>query len=138
MRSDASPLLDELWVRGRDDSSSELSAYGLKVAVPSESITVVERWCDHQTPEDVRDRAHIAADVAGNKITIYECTRLPDGQRWLRVPSAQLRYDERTRVWALYWTDVNDRWHIVQATPTLDVRDLLAVIEADPDCLFFG
>lgn len=42
VRSDASPLLDELWMRGRDDSSSELSAYGLTTSRVDYSVVASE------------------------------------------------------------------------------------------------
>jgi len=108
------------------------------MAVPAEILKLVEVWCQQQTEPHLRDRACLEADVSGNKVTILECTRMPGSTDWLRVPSAQLRYDERTRVWSLYWHASDDRWHIVQVAPTLDVSELLAEIEADPDCLFFG
>lgn len=98
---------------------------------------MIHAWCDGQTPPDLRDRCRLEADVSGNKITIHECSLMDEG-RWLRVPSAQLRYDDKTRVWSLYWIDSDDRWHIVQVAPTLDVGELIAEIERDPDCLFFG
>jgi len=107
------------------------------MAVPAKALKLVDRWCEEQTPLEARERTRLDATVSGNRITIYECTRSPE-RDWLRVPSAQLRYDERTRVWALYWIDSNDKWHIVEATPTLVVEELLAEIDDDPDCLFFG
>jgi hypothetical protein len=108
------------------------------MAVPPEVVKRIGAWCDARTPPDLRDRCRLEHEVVGNKITIHECTVMPGEGDWLRVPSAQLRFDDRTRVWALYWMASDDRWHIVQATPTLDVDELLAEIERDPDFLFFG
>src|SRR5438132_14028212 len=105
------------------------------MAVPHDVAELIRVWCELQTPEDVRDRARLEMEISGNKVTVYECSVVVD--EWLRVPSAQLRLDPYTRVWSLYWIDSHDRWHIVQAAPTLDVGELLAEIEADPDCLFF-
>ena len=109
------------------------------MAVPRDSAQLVERWCEEQTPPHMRDRTRLEATVTGNKITIHECTLMREGKvDWLRVPSAQLRYDPFTRIWSLYWIDSHDRWHIVQATPSRDIEELLTEIGEDPDCLFFG
>src|SRR5260221_4143900 len=109
---------------------------GRTMAVPREVVELVQVWCGLQTPEHIRDRARLEIEVRGNKVTIYESSVIMDD--WVRVPSAQLRLDPHTQIWSLYWIDSHDRWHIVPATPTPDVVELLAEIEADPDCLFFG
>ena len=54
------------------------------------------------------------------------------------VPSAQLRYDPRTQVWTLHWIDGDSKWHIVQVMPRFNIKELLAEVEVDPYCLFFG
>jgi hypothetical protein len=107
------------------------------MAVPREAAQLVELWCEGRDPAEVRDRARLESTVTGNKITIYECTRDLDDD-WLRVPSAQLRYDPRTQAWTLHWIDGDSKWHIVQVMPTFEITELLAAVEADPDCLFFG
>jgi hypothetical protein len=64
--------------------------------------------------------------------------RLAPRDDWLRVPSAQFRYDPRTQVWTLHWIDGDSIWHIVQVMPTFEITELLAEVEGDPYCLFFG
>lgn len=78
------------------------------MAVPLEAVELIKHWCEARDPPEFRDRARLEATVSGNKITIVECTRMPDETDWLRVPSAQFRYDPRTRVWTLHWAD--RRW----------------------------
>ncbi|MEY2420644.1 MAG: hypothetical protein QOI95_711 [Acidimicrobiaceae bacterium] len=108
------------------------------MAVPGEAVKLVQRWCEERDRPEFRDRARLEATASGNTLTIFECTRMPDEAEWLRVPSAQFRYDPRTQVWALYWADRDSKWHIVQVTPTFEIEELLDEVEADPHCLFFG
>jgi len=68
------------------------------MAVPTESAKLVNAWCEQRTPPEVRDRARLETEVSGNRITIFDCTVGGDGADWLRVPSAQLRYDPYTGV----------------------------------------
>jgi hypothetical protein len=107
------------------------------MAVPREAAQLVELGCEGRDLPEFRDRARLESIAKGNKITIYECTRELDGD-WLRVPSAQFRYDPRTQVWTLHWIDRDSKWHIVQVMPTFEITELLAEVEADPYCLFFG
>lgn len=54
------------------------------------------------------------------------------------MPSAQFRFDPGHLVWTLYWADRNGRWHMYNdVTPTPDLADLLAEVNADPTGIFF-
>ena len=69
------------------------------------ALPQVERFCDEQIPEDAREQTRLEASVEGTRITIKE--RRPPwredlGRDWTSQPIAQLRYDSKTRSWALY------------------------------------
>ena len=52
---------------------------------------------------------------------------------------AQLRYDPSTRRWTLYWADRNEPWNFYDdLEPTNDLHEVLAEIDDDPTCIFFG
>ena len=74
-------------------------------------------------------------------MTFYDCRPLwqgPPGE-WTRMKIAQLRYDPPTLTWSLYWADRNSRWHRyddLEATTNLD--EVIAEIDNDPTCIFFG
>lgn len=63
------------------------------------------------------------------------------GPEWTRQEIARLRYTKSTGVWpwTLYWPDRNSRFHRyedLEPTPTID--RLLAEVDADPICIFWG
>jgi hypothetical protein len=63
---------------------------------------------------------------------------MPDGT-WLRVNVARLRYDTASMLWTLHWSDSNSRWHPYEfERPTKHIERLLAEIDEDPTCIFFG
>lgn len=52
---------------------------------------------------------------------------------------AQFRFDEETRVWALYCADRNTKWHEYYGLePNKDLDALLKEVDADPTCIFWG
>jgi hypothetical protein len=75
-------------------------------------------------------------------VTIFECRPRwqPEyGPDWTRQPVARLRYTKARREWSLYWTDRNSKFHRYdQAAATATVEGLLAEVDADPTCIFWG
>ena len=52
---------------------------------------------------------------------------------------AQLRFEPADATWALYWADRNGRWHRYDdLDPTRVLEEVLAEIDEDPTCIFFG
>jgi hypothetical protein len=80
--------------------------------------------------------------VRGKSVTILECRPpwRPDfGPDWTRHPVGQLRYDSGDHQWRLHWSDRNGRWHYYDMSePTANMHELLAEIEDDPTCIFWG
>ncbi len=93
-------------------------------------------------PADVKDLVHYEIDVDARAITIVEC-RPPWaedlGPEWSRCPIVRLRYTQTRREWQIYWCDSNSKFHVYDLVPpTPDIDRLLAEIEADPTCIFWG
>jgi hypothetical protein len=84
----------------------------------------------------------VECDVATGHVTVVECRapwREDFGPQWTRFPIARLWYTKTTRLWSLYWRDRNLRFHeygLVPATPNID--ELLAELDRDPTCIFWG
>jgi hypothetical protein len=110
--------------------------------LPELDVARVRRWCGQRVPEHVRDRVRIECDVAPRHLTILECRapwREDSGPEWSRHPVARLRYTKADRAWSLYWSDRNQRFHEYDLlAPSRDIADLLAEIDSDPTCIFWG
>ena len=80
--------------------------------------------------------------LAPSRSSTADC-RLPwpgdVGPEWIRQEIARLRYTKSTGAWTLYWPDRNSRFHRYEGLdPTSRVDRLLAEIDADPTCIFWG
>ena len=61
------------------------------------------------------------------------------GPEWSSSPIARLRYAARTKLWTLYWRDRNLAFHLYDlAGPSRSIDALLAAVEIDPTCIFWG
>lgn len=61
------------------------------------------------------------------------------GTEWTRFPIARLRYTKARREWQIYWRDRNLKFHAYDLVPPMaNVEALLAAIDADPTCVFWG
>ena len=61
------------------------------------------------------------------------------GPEWTSFPIARLRYTAVGKSWTLYWRDRNLRFQINDLlSPSRRVEDLLAEIDRDPTCIFWG
>jgi Protein of unknown function (DUF3024) len=111
------------------------------VAVPELAVAHIRRFCEKRTPADLRDEMRLEADVRGNSVTISDCRPPWDGSpgEWTRMRVAQLRFDPTTQRWTLHWADRNSRWHPYDdLAPTTNLDRVLAEIDRDPTCIFFG
>jgi hypothetical protein len=92
--------------------------------------------------ERARDQIRYELDVDDRAVTILECRppwRANFGPEWTRFPIARLRYTKARREWQIYWRDRNLKFHAYDlAPPTANVETLLAEIDADPTCIFWG
>jgi hypothetical protein len=97
-------------------------------------------FCASRIPEHARHQVRLGFGIRGNSVTLYEerVTFFKPGE-WVRIRVAQLRYAPEDRSWTLYWRDRNDRWHeYSDLDPTSDLTAVLAEIDADPTCIFWG
>ena len=58
---------------------------------------------------------------------------------WTRMKIAQLRFDDVSRTWTLYWADRNETWNRYwDLEPSASISELLDEIDQDPTGIFFG
>jgi hypothetical protein len=113
--------------------------------LPETDVARVRRWVDSRNngfPERARGQIVYELDVDPRSVTILECRppwRDDFGPEWTRFPIARLRYTKARREWALYWRDRNLKFHLYDLVePTSNIEDLLAEVDRDPTCIFWG
>lgn len=119
------------------------------IGLPETDVARVRRWMARRNDRigEHIDEMRVEVDVDSKAITILECRppwRADDapegsGPEWTRQEIARLRYTKSTGLWTLYWPDRNSKFHRYEhlnPTPTID--RLLAEVDADPTCTFWG
>jgi hypothetical protein len=109
-------------------------------AVPDLDLARIRQFCERRVPSHLRDELRVEADVRGRSVTIVECRPPwhPNLTAWSRMRIAQLRYNGTGYLWRLYWADRNGRWHPYDLIDPGSVDELLAEIDDDPTCIFWG
>jgi hypothetical protein len=114
------------------------------VAISETDLDRGRRWVTEQNERigEHLDQMRVEIDIDARAITVLEC-RPPwcedFGPEWTRQEIARLRFTKSTGVWALYWPVRNGKFHRypeLEPTPTID--RLLAEIDDDPMCTFWG
>ena len=115
------------------------------MTLPETDLARIRRWVDARNarlPERVRDQIRNEINVDDRAVTILECRppwRADFGPDWTRFPIARLRYTKARREWQIYWRDRNLKFHAYDLVPpSANVDTLLAEIDADPTCIFWG
>ena len=111
------------------------------MAAPEVAVAKIKRFCHERTPAEFRDEMRLDVEVRANSVTILDCRPMFGGEpgEWTRMKIAQLRFDPADATWALYWADRNSRWHRYDdLDPTRVLEEVLAEIDEDPTCIFFG
>jgi hypothetical protein len=113
-----------------------------QTVLPELDLARIRHYCEGRVPARVSDKIGIEVDVSGRTVTILECRPpwRPDfGPEWTRFPIARLRYVQAHSHWLLYWRDSNLGWHLYERIdPSPHIDPLLAEIESDPTCIFWG
>jgi hypothetical protein len=111
------------------------------MAVPEPAVAKIRQFCDKHSPAHLADQMRLEFTTRASSITIADCRPVWQGApgEWTRLPIAQLRFQPTKGRWALYWADRNDRWHLYEdLDPTADLDAILAEIDDDATCIFFG
>jgi hypothetical protein len=110
--------------------------------VPETDLHRVLAWAGRRVPQEINDKVRMEVDTTPSSVTILECRppwNAPRDPNWTRHPVARLRYVQSTKLWTLYWSDRNLKFHRydrVEPTPT--IQNLLDEIDADPTAIFWG
>jgi hypothetical protein len=94
------------------------------------------------SPAEVRDQVPVELECERQAVTVVERRSLwreDFGPEWSAMPIARLRYVASRRPWTLHYHRHTGRWErypLLGPTPALG--ELLAEIEEDPICGFWG
>lgn len=101
---------------------------------------LLTNYCQKKIPSHVSDRVRLDFQIRGNNVRLIEKRpRFRSLENWVETCVAQMRYQPNTGKWALYWADRNSRWHPYnELSPQKDFANLLAEIDEDPTCIFWG
>jgi hypothetical protein len=116
------------------------------LAVPLPEITrhqietKLSAFCDKKVPPYARSQVQIVFTIRGYTVTLYEKRPyFKDPSVFTESKVAQFRLHPTSAVWTLYCRDRNGRWCIYEpATPGKNFDTLLAEVERDPTCIFWG
>jgi hypothetical protein len=109
--------------------------------IPDLDLARIRRFCEGRVPDRFRDQVRVEAQVRGTSVTICERRSLGRDDaptQWSRMRVAQLRFDPDSSLWTLHWPDRNSRWHPYADLDPGAVHELLAEIDDDPTCIFWG
>ena len=105
-------------------------------------VAAIRRYCEQRVPPHARDQVRIEAEVSDRSVAVVEWRapwREDFGPEWTRRGIARFRYTAKHKVWTLYWSDRNQRWHKYDLiAPSADVLALLDELDRDPTCIFWG
>ncbi len=103
-------------------------------------VHLLSQFYDRRVLAHVQNQVRLGHIIRGNSVTLFEFRRRFDKQRaWLKLPIAQFRLDANTGLWSLYWPDRNRKWHPYESCgPARDLGRLLAEVDRDPTCVFWG
>jgi len=110
------------------------------MSIPDIALAKIRRFCEHRTPPEFRNQMRLEATSRGNSVTVSDHRPFWDtSDEWVSMKIAQLRYQPETQEWTLYWADSNSRWHRYDdLESTRDLDAVIAEIDEDPTCIFFG
>ena len=108
-------------------------------AIPEDDIKKVLGLCSAKVPAALADEIRLEVTTDDRSISIHECRPIIKGlpREWTSMPIAQLRKEDG--LWSLYFGDRYGGWtfyYDLEPTPSIDA--LIAELEEDPTCVFWG
>ena len=97
-------------------------------------------YCKPHPRPEVRRQLRYSFQIGVSDVVLYEeRPRFDRPSVWLRHDIAKFRWVQSKRVWHLYCQFRDLKWRSFEPRPTARTFDeLLAEVEADRTCIFFG
>jgi hypothetical protein len=130
---------------GRLLSSQDRTAARARMAFSTVELKQIERLvgplCRRRSSTRTVARGRLAYDVTGHRVVVVEARPIwnePTAD-WSRHPVAKLAFVRKTGLWYLLWPRTARKWTRYGPLPcSSELRDLVAQIDSDPHCCFFG
>lgn len=90
----------------------------------------MNHYCNNKIPLEIRD----------NNITLIESRPVwNDESKWTEIKIAQIRFENESKTFTLYYADRNDKWHLYDfINPSQNLEKILTEIDNDPTGIFWG
>jgi hypothetical protein len=107
--------------------------------LPELDIEKLRRSCRKRVPEQLADEVRLEVTVRGKRVSVHECRPPWMGVgEWTSMPIAQIRY-EGGGLWSLYFGDRYGKWtEYFDLEPSQPIDVIIAELEEDPTCVFWG
>ena len=114
------------------------------MAIPDIQRRQIERhlraYCEH-VPLRARDQVRRSFTITSSAVELFEERPPWDAPKdaWIRQPIAKFRYVATRATWELYCIRRDLKWHRYELLPSARrFETLLAEVESDPVCIFWG
>lgn len=95
--------------------------------------------CRRRNRPEFKDELSLEYAVDGHDVVVFERRPRFRGPGVTDLPCAKLKFVKTTGEWRLYWMRRDLKWHGYEPLPSSDRLDqLVAEIDEDPNCCFFG
>lgn len=100
----------------------------------------LSEYCETRIRPEVRDRLRLNFRITDNEVVLFEeRPRFLKPKEWGEEPVAKFRYVKSRNVWRLYCQFSDLRWHEYRSLHEADdFETLLAEVDEDPTCIFWG
>ncbi len=97
-------------------------------------------YCERRVPPDVRDQVRLEFRIGPRDVELFEVRpQFDNPAAWLEHPVAKFRWVASHREWRLYCQFRDLRWHEYEPRFAAgDFDTLLAEVDRDPTCIFWG
>ncbi len=100
----------------------------------------LDEYCEARIPAHVKDKIKLTFEFRGNNVTLLEnrpC--FLDPETWARSKVAQFKFDPKKKLWSLFCSDRNGRWHHYTYAGTASSLELLIkALDEDETGIFWG
>jgi hypothetical protein len=101
----------------------------------------LRKYCAETPPAEFRNEIRYTYKFRGNDVTLVEERPPWDGRgtEWTKLPIARFRYEPECNAWSVSWQRANGRWlYCDWLGKSARFREMLAAVERNDHCVFFG